>query len=171
MKSLFTSLITFVVALTLYSTPRFSPHITALIQQLPLVNYLTTQQPLESPASTSNSTFFSLHFTPRAFFAPSKPANMTIPRAIRQVFLAIEQSEGAGARVRRSIGTPKLRNFSPFLMLDHFTVSPGAGFPDHPHCWKVPECLFHLIVYACSKHLFLDACFRFSFIIRSPLYG
>lgn len=56
-----------------------------------------------------------------------------LPRLIRQSFLAVEQSEGAGARVRRSIGTPKLRNFSPFLMLDHFTVSPGAGFPDHPH--------------------------------------
>ncbi|MCJ1374461.1 hypothetical protein MMC20_005693 [Loxospora ochrophaea] len=58
---------------------------------------------------------------------------MTTPRAIRQAFLAIEQSEGAGARVRRSIGTSKLRNFSPFLMLDHFTIHPGAGFPDHPH--------------------------------------
>ncbi|KAL9006103.1 MAG: hypothetical protein Q9188_001123 [Gyalolechia gomerana] len=58
---------------------------------------------------------------------------MAAPRAIRQVFLAVEQSEGAGARVRRSIGTPRLRNFSPFLMLDHFTVHPGAGFPDHPH--------------------------------------
>ena len=58
---------------------------------------------------------------------------MSVPRGIRQAFLAIEQSEGAGARVRRSIGTPKLRNFSPFLMLDHFTISPGAGFPDHPH--------------------------------------
>lgn len=59
--------------------------------------------------------------------------NMTVPRAIKQAFLAVEQAEGAGARVRRSIGTPKLRNFSPFLMLDHFTISPGAGFPDHPH--------------------------------------
>jgi quercetin 2,3-dioxygenase len=58
---------------------------------------------------------------------------MTIPRAIRKAFLAIEQSEGAGARVRRSIGTPQLRNFSPFLMLDHFTIKPGAGFPDHVH--------------------------------------
>ncbi len=58
---------------------------------------------------------------------------MSVPRAIRQAFLAIEQSEGAGARVRRSIGTPKLRNFSPFLMLDHFAIPPGAGFPDHPH--------------------------------------
>ncbi|CAI7591262.1 unnamed protein product [Penicillium bialowiezense] len=59
--------------------------------------------------------------------------DMSVPRAIRQVFLAIEQSEGAGARVRRSIGTAKLRNFSPFLMLDHFTIGKGAGFPDHPH--------------------------------------
>ena len=58
---------------------------------------------------------------------------MTQPRQIKQAFLAVEQSEGVGARVRRSIGTPKLRNFSPFLMLDHFTSSPGAGFPDHPH--------------------------------------
>ncbi|OAA57523.1 pirin domain containing protein [Niveomyces insectorum RCEF 264] len=59
--------------------------------------------------------------------------NMSVPRAIRKVVLAIEQAEGAGARVRRSIGTPALRNFSPFLMLDHFAIKPGAGFPDHPH--------------------------------------
>lgn len=26
-----------------------------------------------------------------------------------------------------------LRNLTPFLMLDHFHVSKGAGFPDHPH--------------------------------------
>lgn len=59
--------------------------------------------------------------------------NMSFPRAVRQAFLAIEQAEGAGARVRRSIGTRNLRNFSPFLMLDHFTIGKGAGFPDHPH--------------------------------------
>ncbi|KAF2705089.1 hypothetical protein K504DRAFT_460861 [Pleomassaria siparia CBS 279.74] len=64
---------------------------------------------------------------------PSENLTSTAPRKIAQSFLAIEQSEGAGARVRRSVGTPKLRNFSPFLMLDHFTVVPGAGFPDHPH--------------------------------------
>ncbi|KAK2740396.1 hypothetical protein FQN57_006136 [Myotisia sp. PD_48] len=58
---------------------------------------------------------------------------MSIPRAIRKAFLAVEQAEGAGARVRRSIGTRNLRNFSPFLMLDHFTIGNGAGFPDHPH--------------------------------------
>ncbi|KAI0147134.1 RmlC-like cupin domain-containing protein [Xylariaceae sp. FL1272] len=58
---------------------------------------------------------------------------MSTPRAISKVFLAVEQAEGAGARVRRSIGTPQLRNFSPFLMLDHFSIKPPAGFPDHPH--------------------------------------
>lgn len=55
---------------------------------------------------------------------------MTALRSIRKVFLAVEQAEGQGARVRRSIGTPNLRNFSPFLMMDHFSIKPGAGFPD-----------------------------------------
>ncbi|KAI6036627.1 RmlC-like cupin domain-containing protein [Pisolithus microcarpus] len=41
--------------------------------------------------------------------------------------------KGVGARVRRSIGSMNLRNLTPFLMLDHFHVSKGAGFPDHPH--------------------------------------
>lgn len=62
-------------------------------------------------------------------------SNMTppTPRAIKLSFLAREQSEGQGAKVRRSIGTPKLRNLTPFLMLDHFNIAPTAGFPDHPH--------------------------------------
>lgn len=58
---------------------------------------------------------------------------MSNPREINFSFLAREQAEGAGATVRRSIGTPRLRHLTPFLMLDHFSVSPGAGFPDHPH--------------------------------------
>lgn len=61
------------------------------------------------------------------------PAEMSIARAVVKAFKAIEKSEGAGAKVRRSIGVPQLRNFSPFLMLDHFSVGIGAGFPDHPH--------------------------------------
>ncbi|GIZ39958.1 hypothetical protein CKM354_000331700 [Cercospora kikuchii] len=64
---------------------------------------------------------------------PSLNAVNPTPRGISQVFEAREQAEGAGATVRRSIGTPKLRNFTPFLMLDHFKVDVGAGFPDHPH--------------------------------------
>jgi redox-sensitive bicupin YhaK (pirin superfamily) len=69
-------------------------------------------------------------------FAPQQRLvanSMSVPRTIRKVLLAAEQSEGVGARVRRSIGTPSLRNLSPFLMLDHFSIKPGAGFPDHPH--------------------------------------
>ncbi|CAL1704871.1 unnamed protein product [Somion occarium] len=56
-----------------------------------------------------------------------------VSRKVLQSVLAVEQSEGAGARVRRSIGGMKLRNLTPFLLLDHFHVSEGAGFPDHPH--------------------------------------
>ncbi|KAK4703226.1 quercetin 2,3-dioxygenase, partial [Phenoliferia sp. Uapishka_3] len=56
-----------------------------------------------------------------------------ISRIVTKSVLAREQAEGAGATVRRSIGTPQLRNFTPFLMLDNFKVAEGAGFPDHPH--------------------------------------
>lgn len=59
---------------------------------------------------------------------PSLNAANPKPRGIQKVFEAIEQAEGAGATVRRSIGTPRLRNFTPFLMLDHFNVGVGAGY-------------------------------------------
>lgn len=58
---------------------------------------------------------------------------MSSVRSILKHFVAREQGEGVGARVRRSIGTMGMRNFTPFLMLDHFNVLPEAGFPDHPH--------------------------------------
>lgn len=58
---------------------------------------------------------------------------MLMARKVVKAFKAIEKSEGVGARVRRSVGTAHLRSFSPFLMLDHFTIGEGAGFPDHPH--------------------------------------
>ncbi|CDO93449.1 unnamed protein product [Kluyveromyces dobzhanskii CBS 2104] len=54
-------------------------------------------------------------------------------RSVLKHFVAIEQSEGAGALVKRSIGTGQMRNFPPFLMLDNFEVTPPAGFPEHPH--------------------------------------
>ncbi|KAK3059157.1 RNA pol II transcription cofactor [Extremus antarcticus] len=78
-----------------------------------------------------NSTFVGLPVIPPE--DPSLNAASPKPRGIQQVLLAREQSEGAGATVRRSIGTPKLKNLTPFLMLDHFDVGIGAGFPDHPH--------------------------------------
>ena len=95
---------------------------------------LSHLEPLTSLVYNTTSKFQDLPLIPeKTPYEIIEEANMTVPRAIRKAFLAIEQSEGAGARVRRSIGTPQLRNFSPFLMLDHFDMAPGAGFPDHPH--------------------------------------
>jgi len=94
-----------------------------------IVSYLRNLTAFEEEITTTKPTIFEgLPLIP-----PINTSNMSVPRAIRKAFLAIEQAEGAGARVRRSIGTPQLRNFSPFLMLDHFNIKPGAGFPDHPH--------------------------------------
>jgi len=54
-------------------------------------------------------------------------------RSILKTVSAKEISEGVGATVRRSIGVLGMRNFTPFLMLDHFNGAATAGFPDHPH--------------------------------------
>ncbi|KAL1561575.1 pirin-like protein [Salvia divinorum] len=55
------------------------------------------------------------------------------PRLVAKKVLAKLQSEGDGAVVRRSIGRTELKSLDPFLMLDEFSVTPPAGFPDHPH--------------------------------------
>ncbi|KAK9087967.1 hypothetical protein Syun_030361 [Stephania yunnanensis] len=55
------------------------------------------------------------------------------PRLVVKKVLAKPQHEGDGAVVRRGIGRPELKYFDPFVMLDEFSVSPPAGFPDHPH--------------------------------------
>ncbi|CAN4090760.1 unnamed protein product [Withania somnifera] len=57
----------------------------------------------------------------------------TRPRLVVKKVMARAQNEGDGAVVRRSIGRSELQNLDPFLMLDEFSVSPPAGFPDHPH--------------------------------------
>ncbi|UJP04605.1 MAG: pirin family protein [Nitrosomonas sp.] len=45
--------------------------------------------------------------------------------------------EGAGVQVYRTIGSPALRDYDPFLLLDHISSdNPNdylAGFPSHPH--------------------------------------
>lgn len=84
-------------------------------------------------SNSSQNNFPGLPAVPPEDPSLSKSENMSVPRGVRQIVHAVEQAEGVGARVRRSIGTPKLRNLSPFLMLDHFSIKPGAGFPDHPH--------------------------------------
>jgi len=58
-------------------------------------------------------------------------------RQLQQVIRSMPTSDGAGVKLRRSLGqTPGLR-LDPFLMLDEFSSEKAddylAGFPDHPH--------------------------------------
>nr|ACU20099.1 unknown [Glycine max] len=55
------------------------------------------------------------------------------PRLVARKFLARPQYEGVGAVVRRSIGRFELKYFDPLIVLDEFSVTAPAGFPDHPH--------------------------------------
>ncbi len=58
-------------------------------------------------------------------------------RQVSGLVTALETSDGAGVRLRRSIGSPELDHVDPFLLLDEFKSDDGAdyiaGFPDHPH--------------------------------------
>lgn len=46
---------------------------------------------------------------------------------------AVSMEEGDGAEVKRLFPIAGLRNYDPFVLFDHFAVSPPAGFPTHPH--------------------------------------
>jgi redox-sensitive bicupin YhaK (pirin superfamily) len=63
-------------------------------------------------------------------------ANMTA-RALVSAMPGIATSDGAGVKLRRSIGANQSLRLDPFLMLDEFgTENPDdyiAGFPPHPH--------------------------------------
>lgn len=59
--------------------------------------------------------------------------NKQMQRTVAKTILSVEQAEGVGARVRRSVGGAQLRSLDPFLLLDEFKVKAPAGFPDHPH--------------------------------------
>jgi len=56
---------------------------------------------------------------------------------IKKIVKAIETSDGAGVKLKRSIGTPEAEYIDPFLMLDEFGSEDKndyiAGFPPHPH--------------------------------------
>lgn len=67
------------------------------------------------------------------FFITTTTTAMSSLRTIRSILPGIEQAEGVGATVRRSIGNMKMRNFSPFLLFDHFSSNGIGGFPEHPH--------------------------------------
>uniref|UniRef100_A0A803MY31 Pirin-like protein n=1 Tax=Chenopodium quinoa TaxID=63459 RepID=A0A803MY31_CHEQI len=67
------------------------------------------------------------------FATTNMASEFNSPREVVKKVLAESQREGDGATVRRSIGRPGLKFLDPFLMLDEFSVSAPAGFPDHPH--------------------------------------
>ena len=46
---------------------------------------------------------------------------------------AVYGAEGDCAEVNRLFPVQALMNFDPFVLWDDFTISAGAGFPDHPH--------------------------------------
>ncbi len=58
-------------------------------------------------------------------------------RTLQQVIRSIPTSDGAGVKLRRSLGQSQELRLDPFLMLDEFSSMNAddyiAGFPDHPH--------------------------------------
>jgi len=61
----------------------------------------------------------------------------SMPRKISRIVEPQAAVEGAGVRLKRSIGTRTLDYLNPFLLLDHFQsknrADYEAGFPLHPH--------------------------------------
>jgi redox-sensitive bicupin YhaK (pirin superfamily) len=59
------------------------------------------------------------------------------PRTLQRAIEAIPTSDGAGVKLRRSLGQTAWARLDPFLMLDHFSTDNAddyiAGFPAHPH--------------------------------------
>ena len=58
-------------------------------------------------------------------------------RSVTKTVVGMPTSDGAGVKLTRLIGTPKLGSVGPFLMLDEFRSDEPkdylAGFPAHPH--------------------------------------
>ena len=56
---------------------------------------------------------------------------------IKKIVKSVETSDGAGVKLKRSIGTPEADYIDPFLMSDEFGSENKddyvAGFPPHPH--------------------------------------
>ncbi|XP_020188086.1 pirin-like protein isoform X2 [Aegilops tauschii subsp. strangulata] len=87
--------------------------------------------PLASRKTSSSSRTIMSSSSSSSSSAASVPFER--PRKVVKKVLSLSQSEGDGATVRRSIGRHEVPNLDPFLLLDEFSVSKPAGFPDHPH--------------------------------------
>ncbi|OAY52061.1 pirin-like protein [Manihot esculenta] len=86
------------------------------------------------PTATKSSNNIKVFSSIRKIMSTSNESHgFNRPILVTKKVLASPQSEGDGAVVRRGIGGSELKFLDPFLMLDDFSVSPPAGFPDHPH--------------------------------------
>jgi redox-sensitive bicupin YhaK (pirin superfamily) len=58
-------------------------------------------------------------------------------RTIHRIIKSVPASDGAGVKLRRSLGQSQFARLDPFLMLDEFSSDDAAdyiaGFPAHPH--------------------------------------
>ena len=58
-------------------------------------------------------------------------------RTIQRIIQSVPASDGAGVKLRRSLGQSQYARLDPFLMLDEFSSDDAAdyiaGFPAHPH--------------------------------------
>ena len=58
-------------------------------------------------------------------------------RALQRIIESVAASDGAGVKLRRSLGQSQFARLDPFLMLDEFSSFDAndysAGFPAHPH--------------------------------------
>ncbi|NKF22302.1 pirin family protein [Solimonas marina] len=76
---------------------------------------------------------------------------MSTVRPLRHVIPSVATSDGAGVKLRRSIGSQRGLYLDPFLMLDEFySDNPDdylAGFPSHPHRG------FETVTYMLDGHL------------------
>jgi len=67
----------------------------------------------------------------------AEPIVANMPRAVVQTLRGQPASDGAGVKLTRVIGQPRLPDLDPFLLLDEFGTDKAedyiAGFPDHPH--------------------------------------
>ena len=72
-------------------------------------------------------------------------------RTIERVIPAVATSDGAGVKLKRSLGQTPHSRLDPFLMLDEFYSNDPddylAGFPDHPHRG------FETVTYMLDGHL------------------
>src|SRR5439155_323989 len=75
----------------------------------------------------------------RLINAPQADYGVTLmtTRTLQQVIPSIATSDGAGVKLRRSLGARQGLRLDPFLMLDEFSSDDPndyvAGFPPHPH--------------------------------------